>query len=541
MRYTPKCRTRLVPSSRPSHPAFAPTTSSAASPLSFSQPAMPRSPAFLPLVPVRPLCASPSRARGAQRARRVRPTAVAEPARTRRPARRAAASPAAAAARAEGGGSRLYDVAVVGAGPAGLALAAALAGERMLVCVFDPALGRPWPNHYGVWRDEFESVGLEECASEVYGTTAVCVGGAEEKTVVDRPYIRVDRVLLKERLLRRCVEGGVRIEEEAVGEVEHVGGTHSVLTLGKGKGGEKVEARLVVDCTGHALRFTETVAPARYVKPMEQAAYGIEAEVVSHPYQVGQMLLMDFRDDHMQDDREAAAASAVRPTFLYVFPTSSTRAFFEETSVIAPEAVPFEELKRRLYKRLRHDGVQVKNVIEEEFSLIPMGGTVPDPSQRVVSFGGAACLVHPATGYMVALTMRLAADTAGVIAEALNEVGPEGSVDTVSARVWEHVWSLRERRQRDFLNFGAELLGGLGAEASRGFFDAFFRLPEPLWRDFLSAQMYSPAQRMYFALYFFVIANNDIRRELLTAMFTIGRWKLIRSCLPLWLAGSPED
>lgn len=434
--------------------------------------------------------------------------------------------------------SPLYDVGVVGAGPAGLALAAALGERGAAVCLFDPFLGRPWPNHYGVWRDEFEAVGLADCAATEYSTTAVCVGGSDAKTVIDRPYLRVDRVKLKNRLMERCVGSGVRVEEKAVREVVEVGPGKSLMLVGEE---DDVCVRIVVDCTGHALRFTRGMEDQKYVKPMEQAAYGIEADVVSHPYQVDQMLLMDFRDDHMQGDAGDSASSAERPTFLYVFPSSPTRAFFEETSVIAPTAVSFDELKRRLYKRLAHDGVVVTNVVEEEFSLIPMGGTVPDPSQRVVAFGGAACLVHPATGYMVARTLRLAADTADVIVHGLATAGHDGPVGLVSTAVWSHVWSVSERRQRDFLNFGAELLGSLGARDSRGFFDAFFRLPEDMWSDFLSAEMDEPQQRIFFALYFFGLADNDIRIKLLTAMWTIGRWKLIRSCLPLALAGAKDE
>lgn len=472
-------------------------------------------------------------------------------------------------------GVNTFDVAVVGAGPAGLALSAALAERGARVALFDPKLHDPWPNHYGVWRDEFEPLGLEDCAVSTYPTTAVCVGGSDEKTVVDRPYVRVDRVKLKSRLMEKCFANGVRVDSAAVEAIQHVSATYSTLTLNTAASGpssssssprradtekngqeydcqrspassnlssrynhrpsdeQVVNARIVVDCTGHALRFTKTVEPSLYIKPMEQAAYGIEADVVSHPYQVDQMLLMDFRDEHMHATPTDRAKSKERPTFLYVFPTSCTRAFFEETSVIAPQAVPFDELKDRLYKRLKHDGVVVTNVVEEEFSLIPMGGTVPDSSQRVVSFGGAACLVHPATGYMVAKTMTLAGEVADVIVSGLRETGDSGDVSAVSLAVWNHIWSVSRRRQRDFLNFGAELLGDLGVDASRGFFDAFFRLPDNLWRNFLSAELDDPSERMYFALYFFAISNNQIRASLLQAMWTIGRWKLIRSVLPL--------
>jgi lycopene beta-cyclase len=40
----------------------------------------------------------------------------------------------------------------------------------------------------------------------------------------------------------------------------------------------------------------------------------------------------------------------------------------------------------------------VLEVEDEEYCYIPMGGELPDPSQRVVAFGGAANMVHPSTG-----------------------------------------------------------------------------------------------------------------------------------------------
>jgi lycopene beta-cyclase len=45
--------------------------------------------------------------------------------------------------------------------------------------------------------------------------------------------------------------------------------------------------------------------------------------------------------------------------------------------------------------------MKVLGVEEEEYCYIPMGGELPDLTQRVVGFGGAANMVHPATGTYV--------------------------------------------------------------------------------------------------------------------------------------------
>ena len=86
------------------------------------------------------------------------------------------------------------------------------------------------------------------------------------------------------------------------------------------------------------------------------------------------------------------------PTFLYVMPFSKTRIFVEETSLVARPAIGFDELKERLDRRLRHLGVKIKTVEEEEFCLIPMGGTLPKLPQRVLGIGGTGGMVHPSTG-----------------------------------------------------------------------------------------------------------------------------------------------
>merc|ERR1712176_1153043 len=70
----------------------------------------------------------------------------------------------------------------------------------------------------------------------------------------------------------------------------------------------------------------------------------------------------------------------------------------------------------------------------------------------------------------------------------LNEGKPlrKGDLDAVSNAGWEAVWPDDERRQRDFMHFGFELLCLLDAQELRDFFTGFFRLPDALWQHFLS-------------------------------------------------------
>lgn len=51
------------------------------------------------------------------------------------------------------------DVLIAGGGPSGLGLAAAASSMGLSVALVDPVLTLEWPNNYGVWVDEFESLG----------------------------------------------------------------------------------------------------------------------------------------------------------------------------------------------------------------------------------------------------------------------------------------------------------------------------------------------------------------------------------------------
>jgi lycopene cyclase-like protein len=307
---------------------------------------------------------------------------------------------------AAGSAVELFDVAVVGAGPAGLALSAHLGERGLKVFTCDPTLDKGWIPNYGVWIDEIEHLGLKECLMTEWPVATVFMGAnSDEKITLQRPYGRMDRKKFKAHMLERCKKAGVRLASASAGHVSH-DASESTLQLSGGSEAA-VRCRLLVDCAGYSkayVKFDEGKDPG------VQAAYGIEADITpgTYPFSSKEMLLMDYRDVHMQDDAADAAASETVPTFIYCMPSSDGRVFFEETSLIANPPVPFDELKRRLYKRLALWGTEVLKVEEEEFCYIPMGGAMPTFPQRVVGFGGAAGLVHPATGYMISRTMNLA-------------------------------------------------------------------------------------------------------------------------------------
>jgi hypothetical protein len=71
------------------------------------------------------------------------------------------------------------------------------------------------------------------------------------------------------------------------------------------------------------------------------------------------MLFMDWRDSHLKDVADLRENNKKLPTFLYAMPFTKSRIFVEETSLVARPALNFDELKDRMYARLKHLGIEV--------------------------------------------------------------------------------------------------------------------------------------------------------------------------------------
>ncbi len=81
---------------------------------------------------------------------------------------------------------------------------------------------------------------------------------------------------------------------------------------------------------------------------------------------------------------------------------------------------------------------------EEEWSFIPVGGPMPIRDQPITAFGAAANMVHPATGFSIARSLRDAPGMADAVAAALKA---NLTVAEASARVWDALWPEERRRQ----------------------------------------------------------------------------------------------
>nr|QBY35646.1 lycopene epsilon-cyclase [Dunaliella salina] len=425
--------------------------------------------------------------------------------------------------------SSLYDVAVVGAGPAGMYLAAELSnrGLRTVIIGHDS----PLVNNYGVWIDEARSLGLEHTLDNAWDD-AVCYFKEGHKVNLGRGYGRVSRRKLREHLLRLCTDAGVEFLKGEVANMELTSdGKQTCLDV---KNGPQMHARLVTLAAGAAagkfLRYEED-APG----VAAQTAYGIEAEVENYDqvYPAGEMLFMDFRRHHtgVWDGAASRIKSGAHPagdnnlwgtrgevpSFRYAMPLGGNRVFLEETCLVAKPALPFKVLKRRLERRLKAMGVRVKEVHEEEWSYIPVGGPLPEGNQPITAFGAAANLVHPATGFSVSRSFREAPGLADQIAASLRK--PDQSVQQTAAQVWEALWPQEKRTQTSFHVFGMELLASLDLADTNLFFETFFKLPKSMWQGYMASKL-SSLQLISFAFLTFVLASPRIKMLLVASLLS---------------------
>jgi lycopene cyclase-like protein len=181
--------------------------------------------------------------------------------------------------------------------------------------------------------------------------------------------------------------------------------------------------------------------------------------------------------------------------------------FVEETSLALAPAVPFSLLKQRLHRRLAQRGVAVVEVLHEELCLFPMNPALPDLAQRVVGFGGAAAMVHPASGYLVGGLLRRAPDLADAIAAALAG-GLRG--ENLARAAWQGLWPAPLRWKHAFFRFGLEKLMRFDEARLNHHFASFFALPPAQWYGFLTNTL-SPPELLAAMVRLYGLAPWDVR------------------------------
>lgn len=336
----------------------------------------------------------------------------------------------------------MADVAVVGLGPAGRSLAARCAARGLSVIAFDPRPGAVWTPTYGIWGDELGDLP----ASVVRARAENPELRASGVHPLRRPYLVLDNAALQAALPL----DGVDVRTERLDD-------SAVTAL-------SVEARVVVDARGARPEGLRPDDPA----PM-QTAYGVVVplEVARPALQGAEALLMDWRTDWSEQERPTST-----PTFLYAIPVGDGHVLLEETCLAAAPAVPVEELKTRLRRRLAARGADLAAVddpVEREIVRIPMRGRDRPAPDGVLTVGTAGLGGHRVTGYSVAHALRVGDRLAAALAS--------GAAPTVVDR-FDAAERVRE--------VGLRALLGLSTQGTLELFEAFGRLPVARQRAFLS-------------------------------------------------------
>jgi lycopene beta-cyclase len=310
-----------------------------------------------------------------------------------------------------------------------------------------------------------------------------------------------DKTRLQRHWLERCERGGLVWHRGLAGGITHQNHSSTVST----NEADRLEARLVIDASGHRPVFVER--PSRGAIAY-QAAYGLVGSFSTPPVEPGQFVLMDYRSDHLGPEQRSAP-----PTFLYAMDLGGGVFFVEETSLALAPALPIEVLRDRLQLRLSHRGVVVREIQHEERCLFPMNLPLPDLRQPVLGFGGAASMVHPASGYMVGSLLRRAPSLAAAIADALD--APARTTAEVARAGWQALWPAPMVRKHALYQFGLEKLMRFSEAELRHFFQAFFQLPLPQWYGFLANTLSVP-ELLEAMLRLFAQAPADVRWGLMS-------------------------
>jgi lycopene beta-cyclase len=491
------------------------------------------------------------------------------------------------AAASKSGKSNEYDetcdVLVIGSGPAARAIASLLATSTattsgLNVILADRSLDRLFPPNYGAWKDEWDTVvqrykdagvnlqggKASDAVDRKWPVTDCYFGGSfdvpvTERMRLDREYYRIDKDALRDSLMPSSFKNtneyrqikashfskaiAPNIYEPSGSLVHDAEGT--TIKLRDEKDREvAVRSKLLIDCTGHETQLVlrESISLEVSHSPGFQIAYGCLVDVECDndkvdstrigPYDKEAMTLFDYRTDHYDSEATPVQQKVAKsPTFMYAMPLEGNRVFFEETSLVARPAISFQECKDRTLQRLAYHGIRITKLHEEEFCYIPMGGGLPARNQRILALGGAAAMVHPATGYHLCRCLLGAADVATVIRREL--LSPPSIVsrvnfDHVAAVAYDAIWSPSNIRQRNFAVYGGEYLMKQNVVGLRGFFGGFFKLPLPLWAGFLAGWPGLPNNenhetwlaRMWFGLNFIVRLPPSVALDMTASIIT---------------------
>ncbi len=271
-----------------------------------------------------------------------------------------------------------YDVAILGAGLAGLSLAVRLAEPRfagLRVLVADPRTSFGRDRTWSYWSLRPHPFAAAVSAS--WESWAVIGGGRE--AVRRAPGLRYETI---------PADALYRVALDRLAAAEHVEMRLGTAAEAVEEGGG-VTVRLGAEAVRARVAFDTRPSPALGRHGLTQRFLGQEIETERAVFDPATALLMDFRCP------QSGAAH-----FTYVLPTTERRALVEDTW-FAPSGLTLPDHRRAIgdYMVRRH-GVERFEVLFEEQGALPMDPVFrPRPGRRLQPLGGPAGAHRPSTGY----------------------------------------------------------------------------------------------------------------------------------------------
>ena len=382
----------------------------------------------------------------------------------------------------------ILDILILGSGPAALCLASELAKQNLNVKgISKKSPYEKWENTYGIWASELEELGLASLLSHRWSKTVSYFGnGIKEKgnspTKHFYDYGLINQEAFQNELLKTCK--GIQWFNETAKLIKSENKVSEVICFS----GLTLKARLVIDASGHKSKFIKRP----FLKEVaQQAAYGIVGKFSTPPVNKDQFVLMDFRSDHLNEEELLSS-----PSFLYAMDLGHETYFVEETSLASYPALSQDHLKKRLLSRLTKKGVKVVEIFHEENCLFPMNLPLPYKNQSVLGFGGAASMVHPASGYMIGSLLR----RAPLLAEKLAIFLKESNYSSIelATRGWSVLWPYELAQRHKLYQYGLRRLMSFDESRLRSFFSNFFKLSTKEWVGFLTNTL--PLPRLIYVM-----------------------------------------
>lgn len=329
----------------------------------------------------------------------------------------------------------MRDVIVIGAGPAGLACAQALAarGRDVVVLEEHPAVGYPVHCTGVLGREAFDELDLPRDAILGYSRSAAFRAPDGLTVMVDSDHVIaavIDRGRFDDLLARRAVEAGATVETGA--RVRHVEVLHDGVAVSTVRHDRPLRARACVLACGANYRFNRELGlgvPRTFLQSAQ----------VEAPFP-------DTLHVEVQFGREVAPSG-----FAWTVP------FRRDGRPHARLGLMCSRDSRRRFEayaadRVRRAGLDRLELPPPRLKFLPLGPVRRTYALRVLAVGDAAGLVKPTTGggiYYSLLSGRLAGET-------LDEALARDTLGERHLRPYETRW--RER-------LGPEIRAGLAFRA----------------------------------------------------------------------------